>query len=313
MKPSDEIPIRLVSISEKAWLSLHGTILTYRCKSGGAEQVVDIPLELVSISGRKKFMGSRFIYSLIGLMVGPAAGGLATGVYYIFSKSLPDPVLNACLGIGFMLGAIVSLVLFIWFLRREETAILELGEDGGSIEFWLTGRERHTLEGLLGHVEKRTAMVEEEIPYPLNYGTSDYLYNPWRRALGITFLFALPGIMTEFPPLLLLAVLPPVWFTCKALMSLKQPRSFRRAGQYCCRGRWEEAMELVEESVKRGTDHIPTHLMYAELLCRLGRFDEASGALTDVQEALDIEYLQAFQEDMILRQRIWDRKQEAVA
>ena len=66
---------------------------------------------------------------------------------------------------------------------------------------------------------------------------------------------------------------------------------------------------MIEKEFQRGTYHARSLLMYSDLLCREGSFDDAEAAFSRVEDAISPESRQAILEDMFLRRRIWDRKQ----
>jgi hypothetical protein len=85
-----EIKIRLVNGPSRGWLSLSGTILTYRGKAWGREEWVDIPLELVVTSKQKRFVGTRLILALLALLVGPALGAAVAGICSVIYIDAPE-------------------------------------------------------------------------------------------------------------------------------------------------------------------------------------------------------------------------------
>jgi len=117
MKDGEAIRIRLLSHRTKAWLPLHGTILTYREQVCTRESAREIPLELVTMTEKRRSDGGRLISALLSLMIGPAIGGAWIGMWRLLAGIPPDIVWSISLGTGTIAGVIAFV-----FLRRRIAA-----------------------------------------------------------------------------------------------------------------------------------------------------------------------------------------------
>ncbi len=97
MKDGDEIRVPLLS-GPKAWITLQGSILSYREKFWSCESTVDIPLELVSFTEKKQLKGSRLIAALLSLLFLPGIGGTIIALWYLFAGKPSDTVISIWYG-----------------------------------------------------------------------------------------------------------------------------------------------------------------------------------------------------------------------
>lgn len=312
MKDGQEIPIRLLSGPSRTWLSLSGTILTYRERVWGRESQIDVPHELIAISETKRTVGTRLIFALLALFFGPAIGGAIIGLSYLFLNDVHPGLVAILIGGGFIAGMAVFIIYLVRFFSQETSVHVDILPNGGCLEFWLCGDYHSDLSQLLAQVRSRGDAVREMISHPLRSAVGDEMENPWKTMIVATFLCAFPAFLTEIKWLLLLCVIPPLWHTCKVLASFRQPARFRQAMRSYLKGRLPEALAELEVLVQTSPTYLPAQLMKLGILARLGQFDAAADVLSCVQGDVDVDTLQSIQEELVLRRRIWERKHVAV-
>lgn len=303
----EEIKIRLVNGPSRGWLSLSGTILTYRGRSWGREEWIDIPLELIFTSKQKRFVGTRLILALLALLVGPALGGAAIGIYSVIHGNVPESLSSIGMATGSLIGVALFLVMLVMFFIRETTVTLNIA--GGTVlEFWAGKQDGAPLGCLLREIANRAATIEETIPFPMRTAVGEVVHQPWKRTVLLTWLCAIPALMIENVWLFLICLIPPSWHFYSALRLLRMPSAFRRAVKCYIKQKWGDAQTHVDFLIEEHPDFLPAHLMRINLLCREGRFNDSEMALSRVEKELDLETVHAIQDDLILRRRVWNRK-----
>lgn len=307
-----EIKIRLVNGPSRGWLSLSGTILTYRGKAWGREEWADIPLELIVTSKQKRFVGTRLILALLALLVGPALGAAVIGICSVIYVDAPKSLFSISMATGSLMGVALFLIMLVMFFIREPTVTLSIVGSKTALEFWAGNRGGPALGCLLREIANRAGTIEETIPFPMRTAVGDAVQQPWKRTVLLTWLCAIPALMIENAWLFLLCLIPLSWHLCSALKLLKTPGPFRRAVKCYFKQKWGDAQTHLDFLIKEHPDFLPAHLMRIDLLCRQGRFNDSEMALSRVEKELDLETVHAIQEDLILRRRVWDRKQATI-
>ncbi len=272
---------------------------------------MDIPLELITVSTRKRLVGKRLIFALLSLILGPAIGGAAIGIIHLILGKVPNGVLGICMATGALVGALLFLVMLIRFFISQDTVTLNVAKGNAELEFWVSPEDGQELGSLLHEITRRVGTITDQIDYPIRSAAGDVFEQPWKRTVVMTWIFATPGLALENPWLLLLCVIPPGLHLYSALRSFGAPKAFRLAVKSFLKQDWSAARAQLEAVVSSSPDFVPGHLLLFDLLCREGRFDDAEIALAQVQDALDIESLQSIQEELTLRRRVWKRKREA--
>jgi hypothetical protein len=312
MKDGEEIRIRSLSGPPKTWLSLHGSILTYRERFWSRESLVEIPVELVTFTEKKQFEGTRLIAALLSLFFLPAIGGAIIGLWHLFAGAPSDTVLSICMGTGAIAGFFTFLFLLVRFFIRQKTITIHVAPEDMTITFWADGKQSTELQEIIAEINRRKEMVEETMPYPMQFAVGDTIHQPWKRTVILTFLFIIPALITEIPWLLLAGLIPICMHIYSSLMGVKEPREFKQAVRHFLKREWEEARDLVDALIRRSPDYRPARLFMIELKMRLGDFDGAESSLVEIQSDLDTETLQSIQQDIVLRRRIETRKKESI-
>ena len=304
-----DIPIRQLNGPRKAWLSLEGTVLTYRDRTWGRQTVVDIPVELISVAEKKRFMGTRLIGALCWLLFSLVAWAIIGGIAYradIF-PSLASELFFFVLGMA--VAVIPFIVLLIRFLFRQRTVSLVIAPHGSSITFWVLKKSRVIVDRLLQELETRQTYVQATISYPHSFSVGDLLEHPWRRTIVLTWVFALPAFVVQRARLFLLCVVPVCMYIWGLIRRAGQPRLFRKAVRACLRKRWEAAQVIVAQLLQHSPSYTPAHLLLIDVYLHLYRFDRAASLLGRIQGDLDPQAVQEIQADIIWARRVWERKQ----
>lgn len=312
MKDGEEIRIRSLSEPPKTWLSLRGSILTYRERFWSRESLVDIPVELVTFTEKKQFEGTRLIAALLSLFFLPAIGGAIIGLWYLFAGTPSDTVLSICMGTGAIAGFFTFLFLLVRFFIRQRTITIHVAPEDMTITFWADNKRNVKLEEIIAEINQRKKMVQDTMAYPMRFAVGDTIHQPWKRTVVLTFLFIIPALITEIPWLLLAVLIPICMHIYSTLVGVKEPREFRQALRHFLKREWGEALDLVDGLIRRAPDYRPARLFMIELKLRLGEFDGAEATLAGIQNDLDIETLQTIQQDIVLRRRIAARKTESI-
>lgn len=304
----EEIKIRLLSGPKRAWLSLSGTILTYRAQSWDGEERIDIPLELIVTSNRKRLVGTRLGLAILALVVGPVLGAVAICIYSLTTVKVPDSFVAVSMGTGCLIGVALFIFMLVRFFISEPTVTLDIVGGKRGLEFWAGKKEGAPLRSLLREIKSRAATIEETIPFPMRTAVGDVVQQPWKRTVALTWLCALPAILIENAWLLFACLIPIAWHIRFAFKLSRMPSLFRRAVKCYLKQKWEDAQSHIDSLIKEHPDFVPAHLMRIHLLCRAGRFNDSEMVLSRVEKELDLETVHAIQEDLILRRRVWNRK-----
>lgn len=312
MKHGKEIRIRSLSGPSRTWLSLHGSILNYRERFWSRELAIDIPVELVTFTEKRQFDGARLIAALLALFFLPAIGGAIIGLWHLFAGDPSDTILSICMGTGAIAGFFTFLFLLVRFFIRQKTITIHIAPDDMKLTFWTNGKQTAQLQDLITEINQRKELVEDTMAYPMRYAVGDTLQQPWKRTVVLTFLFIIPGLITEIPWLLLAGLIPIVMYIYSSLIGAKEPHEFRQAVRHFLRREWKQALGLIEALIRREPDYRPARLFMIELKMRLGDFDGAGATLAGIQSDLDTDTLQFVQQDILIRRRIADRKRESI-
>jgi|GEM_PF-1783651 len=312
MKDGDEIRIRLVSGPSKAWLSLHGSILSYREKYWSRESIIDIPIELVTFTEKKQFKGSRLIVALLSLPFLLGIGGAVIGLWYLFAGAPSETVVPICVGTGAITGFLIFLFLLVRFFIRQKTITIHVAPADMTITFWADKKRNIKLQEIIAEISHRKKMVQDTMAYPMRFAVGDTIHQPWKRTVILTLLCIIPALITEIPRLLLAGLIPICMHAYSSLMGVKEPREFRRSVRHFLKREWGQAQDLVDGLIRRSPDYLPARLFLIELKMRLGDFDGAAASLAEIQSDLDTEIVQSIQQDIVLRRRIAARKKVSI-
>jgi len=308
MNAQEEIRIRLLRGPDKVWLSLQGTVLTYRDRTWSRETILDIPVELITVQETRRFMGSRLVAALCVLFFSLLTGGAIAGMPH-YVKGWYSPVAEGVFGIlGAAVATIPFLIMFVRFFFKQRTITLTIAPDNGEITFWALKKNEAQIDALLREIKSRQAYVQEAIAYPLSTSLADVFEPPWKRTVALVFFFALPGIILEKPWLLLLCLAPLLIYVWSAVNTIGQPRLFRKAIRAGFRKRWQDALSLVQQLQQTRPSYIPGHLLAVDINLRLHQFPEAMSVLAAIQNEINPEYVQETQSGIVQRQRMFERK-----
>jgi len=310
MKDGEEVKIELLSGAPRAWLSLHGTVLSYRERFWIRESTVDIPVELVTFTEKKRFKGSRLIAALLPLLYLPAIGGAIIGLWYLFAGSLSNTVMGGCMVVCFLAGFFTFMFLVVRFFIRQRAVTIHVAPDTDDmkIEFWADKSEGAELQELIAETIRRKELVEDTIAYPMRFALGDTTRYPWKQTVFETFLFIIPALITEIPWLLLAGLIPIGMRVYSFLMRINEPREFKQALRHFWKREWDQALNLANDLISGYPDYYPPRLLAIELKMRLEDFGGAEMALAEIQRDLDVDTVQSIQHDIVLRRRIAERK-----
>ena len=307
-----DIPIRLLTGPRKAWLSLEGTVLTYRDRTWGGYTNIDIPLELISVVEKKQFMGSRLIGALCWLLFSLFAGAGA----YAIGRRLgirARPEDGMALFVVWAAFAIIPFIVFlIRFLLRQRTITLIIAPSAGSMTFWVLRRRKAIIDNLLQELRARQEYVHETMAYPHSYSVGDVVLHPLRRAIAWAFLAAFPGFILQLPWLLLLGAVPVCIYLWGVIRMASYPRLFRKAVAALMRGEWEDAEAMTRELLRDNPSDLRNQFLLVDIHLHRCRFEEAASLLATIQNELDPAIVQEMQSDIVWRRRMSERKQASI-
>ena len=312
MKDGQEIRVQLLTGPPKAWLNLHGSILSYRERFWSRESIIDIPVELVTFTEKKQLKGSRLIAALLSLLFLPGIGGATIGLWYLFAGTPSDAVLSVCMGTGAISGFFTFVLLLVRFFIRQKTITIHVAPEDMTITFWEEKKLQADFQEMMADLAQRKGMVEDTMAYPMRFAVGDTIHQPWKRTVVLTFLFIIPALITEIPWLLLAGLIPIGMHIYSCLIGVKEPREFRRAIRHFLKREWSQARDIVHGLITSNPQYRPARLLMIELKMRLGDFEGAEASLADIQSDVDSETLQSIQQDIVLRRRIAKRKKESI-
>ena len=271
------LPIRQVSHAGRTDLSLEGTVLVMCERRGGMQAEVQIPVELITIWERARFKGTRLIWALLALLI-PMIAGVFLGL--LFHTSGPEkqtPLFAPILVVLLMLGGCVAFAVFlILFFFRAPTVCLVVAPSEQMIEFWRDRKNSQAVDNLLEQIEVRQKLVEETFTNPVKSPIA-MVDEPSlvRRFLIFLYLTLLPAMVTENAQLLLLAVVPVIWFIYRQSQYRRLPTEYRKAFRSYMKRDWNGAVESLTGLLQGYPDYIPGYALLAHVYTRWGRFDEA--------------------------------------
>ncbi len=312
MTASSELRIHPTNSHYKAWLSLKGTILSYKERTRDSETLVDIPVELITITERYRFMGQRLVIAMASLVLSIAMGGAIAGIpyYSIFYETPKHEGIYVITGLCIMF--IPFLILIVRFFFKQRTAILWVNPDGPEISFWILKKDEQTLNDLLSGIRMRQALVEDEVPFPLSSTSAFTIERPWKKTIAQMWLFALPAIFTQKPWWLLLSLLPLGKFLWDMLYLMEQPSLYRKAYRAGLKQDWDLALAYAKQLCSDDPEYESGHELLYQVHIRRSEINEASAVLGTIRANLDPDIALQMEEQLVLRKRISDRKKAGI-
>ena len=307
-----KIRVRLLKGAPKAWLCLQGTVLSYHGRFWGEESRIDVPLELVSITEKKQFRGSRLIVSLLSLLFLLGIGGAVIGLWHLITGNVPESVYSICMATCTIAGFFIFVVLLVRFFIRQKTISIYIGPEVAAISFWLDKNPAGEIRELLDEIQARKSTIDKTIFHPMSFGLRDTICQPWKRTVALTFLFSIPALVTEIPWLLFACAIPIGMHIYSMILMGKKPPEFRQAVRHLQRREWILAQDKIKKLIKSSPEYIPARLLLIELQMRLDDFDGAEITLADIQNDLDTETIESIQQTIILSRRIFKRKKLSI-
>ncbi len=280
------LPIRQVSHTARTDLSLEGTVLVMCERQGGMQAEVQIPVELISIWERARFKGTRLIWALFVLFLSLVAMGLLGALFGVTDSnrqlSLFVPVAFVVLMLG---GCLAFCILLLRFFFRAPTVCLVVAPSEQMIEFWWEPKDSERIDTLLEQIEHRQKLVEETFATPVKSPVAS-VDEPslWRKLLAFFYAACIPAVIAGDMRLLMLTVLPIVWFLYRQAQYRRLPTEYRRAFRHYLKRNWAGAVESLQNLLRTYPDYIPAYALLAHVYTRWGRFDDALGVVSQLGE-----------------------------
>ncbi len=301
------IPIKSLQAYGKIWISLQGTIFTYRKKFRDEDHTIEFPIELLSVSYKKKFDWMRLIWAIVSIILVPGLFFLCCSIFYYYFGNPLNLSSNLIYGTGFFMGFSVSLYLIGSFFRRVPVVILT-SEEGYHIEISLEGKHKKLLNDLFSEFEKRKAEVLEKEAYLLQFAKSNLIIKPLSRIIGQIILFAIPWMLLHVDSLFILILIPIIWHGYKYLLYFTRPKLHRQYYVFYEKEKYSEALEFLRQLLIEKPDYIKAYQDYIHILCLKGHFDEALTFISNLGEDIDREFCQAAQDHILWSKQFWKRK-----
>lgn len=305
MIDNPEIKIKLLKGPRHAWLSLKGTVLSYRDQTWSQETNIDIPVELISIIEKKQFAGQRLIAASLWLLFSYLIVAIIIHLVQFQQHSIIDTII-ILLGIGLVLVPFV--VLLIYFFIRQRTVTLQIEPEKWKISFWVDKKNKTNIDLLLSELTNRKEFIKEKVPYPLHSAIGDSIRQPWKRTVILTLLCAYPVLVFHQPILLLLCIIPILMHLWNLLFLIRQPVLYSDAVRYCLNKQWDKAINSIEQLLQQSPSYIRGYLLYIQILLRLEQFDRAEKILSNIQSKLNPELVDSIYLEITNRKRLFDRK-----
>lgn len=305
MTDNQEIRIRLLDGRNKSWIMLQGTVLTYREQRWSQETIVDIPVELISITEKKQIMGTRFGVALLWLLFSFLTVILIAIAINLQNNSLTT---NIYAIISTFIVIIPFIILIIRSFFRQRTITFTIAPKNGKISFWVEKKNKNKIDFLLSELVKCKEYVNEKVPYPLHSAIGERIQQPWKRTIIFTLLLAYPSMVFDQPKLLLLCLIPIIMHLWNLIFLIRQPALYRDAVRYCLNKQWDKATVSKEQLMQQSPSYIPGYLLFIQILLRLDQFDRAEKVLGSIQNKLEAEFVDTVYLEIVDRKRLFDRK-----
>lgn len=300
---TEALPVRQIGGLRRASLYLDHTVLVFRQRQAGVERTLYIPVELVSISERRRFRGKRLITALL-LLASPLVVfgtlSLIMALLHVPKDSKANQVIIFAMPFLLLVGLLFFCLFLTKFFFRARTFFLTITSPSMSFEFWKEKKYADQIDSLIKQIEKSQANLTESTAQPIKSALTfvDQHTIIW-KALAFTWLSLMPALLTEIPILLLLVIVPFVWLTYKEVQYIKQPREYKQALKFYLKKDWHGALDALDLLRQRQPDYVPAIVLMANTYIRLNDFDRALQVTSQLpDERLDL--------SRDLQTRIWD-------
>ena len=303
-----QIKIRPVGGKCKIQLCLSGTILICHEKAWSSETLLDIPIELISITKEKKIYGDRLIFALFSFIFVPGIFYLIYCLFKFYINDLPYSVTSFFITAGLISSVVAFLIQFVYLFIKKESVTLTINSSELTISFWVQKKNKKDVYELIDEIQKRKKIVKKTIPYPMQLALADNFETPWKRVIVLTYFISLPGIIIKNYWLFIPAAIPLIYLLYINVINLRCPKMFRKAHKLFRQKRWNDAINCVNEVVKEYPKYLQAKLFLIELMMRTNNYSKADNVLSKIEYELDTETLQEIQQEIILRKRVFERQ-----
>ena len=306
------IKVRGVEEGAPCWIALHHTVVSLLFKRWGTETRLDIPVECLAITRKKRVNALWFMLLLFALLFGVVAGiGMALVAARVFAV---DPEPNRFTVPVFITFLLPAVYLFFRVWQRDPVVEFSYGEGKHArFAFWLPLRQRRreAAEVLLASIEAARPQTTGMRDQPLaETDESSFPFRSVGRFVWLVVLFSILAISRERAWLFALALVPLLGPLRAGFQWLRTPKLLRKAVGLQRRRKWEEALACLERFEGERLDQKCSCLLARlELLRRLGRFDDAVALVDDHLSLIGPEAQRALQDDLRLAWRIRQRKE----
>lgn len=292
------------------WVYLEGTVLSIHVKDWFHETRGEIPLELLSVKVGRSLRGA---YLLQGAAVWVAVLLCASAFFLLLKELYPlqEPLwFQAFLWVSGAGGGSVFLVYLAKFLIPLTSLKLFL-EPAGKIQVFARRKEAHAIRRIVQAIEKRKEWIEANVPYPMEMSVGTERGGTWVSRCFMAY--AIAAVVSKFgwPWLYWACLIPFAGKLREAFISLRMPKTYRRAVKAFDNEEWDKAEKAVEEFIAKNPSSLQAKTFLMAIRARASDFEGAYRTLAEIEKDLDTALLQELQFEIALCERIHARKQMA--
>jgi len=302
-----QVKVKIADGKGKVRFCLRGTVLICYEKNWANETILEIPIELISITKEKKIYEDRLVYALFSFVFVPGLFYVIYCLLKLFVKNLPYSVTSSFITAGLISSVAVFLVQVVYLFIKQEKVTLTILPSERQITFWVPKKNKKNIEDLINEIESRKKLVEKTISYPMQTVLVDSFETPWKKAVLLTLFTALPGMIFRNPWLLIPAAIPLIYLLYNTFLNFRCSIHLRNAYKFYRLKHWDDAIKSINKMLEEEPEHLQSKLLLIELMLRKYNFSEADNLLADITAELDTKILQEIQQDIILRKRIHER------
>lgn len=270
--------------SGRAWLYIIDSILLFHKKQLASESVLMMPIEEVNFNQYERFYKD---YLCLAILIPIIAILLST----VFALSDSDNTLTTgifyALIISFFLEICLLLAIpFKSFMSNKTVGIIS-ERHGIWLEFWKERKNTQEIDGFLGRLNNKilgTANMDSQNHRP---AFSFFRSNNLMRLFAFMLFCCLPSIFTGKMLLLMICIIPVVWYITKIILLRKNNQEVAQAVKNYNSSNWPAVISELESTKEVSENNFIPILLLVDAYIRTQRLEEAWETANRFPKALE--------------------------